>query len=68
MRHGPICGSLSFAPNPVTGEPARNCEMERQRPAGECGVEGHLFEPRDPLTWVAWVSRPGPLLAAGYTI
>jgi hypothetical protein len=58
-RHGALCGSPAFAINPVTGEPAQNCEMQRARPDGKCGVDGKLFEQRDAASWVAWVSRPG---------
>lgn len=66
-RHGALCASPAFAPSPVTGDPAQNCEIQRNRTDGKCGVEGKLFEPRDPTSWTSWVSRKGPLLDAGLT-
>ena len=63
-----VCASSEFASDPVTGGPAVGCVLERGRPTGLCGVDGNLFEQRDPATWVSWVSRPGPLLDAKYTL
>lgn len=63
-----VCAASEFASDPVTGDPVRSCVSERERFEGHCGRDGRLFEQRDPVTWVAWVSRPGPFLAAGYTI
>jgi hypothetical protein len=67
QRHGPICGSTAFAPDLVTGEPVRNCSVERTMPHGTCGTAGNLFEPRNDETFVVWVSRPGLLLDFGFT-
>ena len=68
MRHGPVCAHPQFEINPVTGDPEHNCDREREGKTGPCGVAGKLFEQRDATTWVAWVSRPSPLLDAGYTV
>ena len=63
-----VCASAAFASDPVTGDPEHSCVSERTFTNGMCGKQGVLFEPRNPLTWVAWVSRPGPLLDAKYTL
>ncbi len=67
-RPYPVCAAPEFGADPVTGDPNTSCDNERARALGRCGQDGKLFVQRDPLTWTAWVSRPGPLLAAGYTL
>jgi hypothetical protein len=64
----PLCAAPNFLFDPVMGDPQRDCVRERILSAGVCGISGVLFQKRDPGTWQAWLSRPGVLLDAGYTL
>lgn len=66
-RHGPVCAASAFAVDLVSGDPVRCCGSERLVKSGPCGLQGLLFKQRDPGSYVAWISRPGPLLDAGLT-
>ena len=68
QRSNVVCAAPEFESDPVTGDPQRSCVNERASARGICGTNGVLFEQRNPSTYVAWVSRPGPLLDARYTL